>query len=306
MTELIVFWFFVLLVNGLFSLLVAYAAKQKGRNAVAFFWLAFFASFVVGMLVVIAVPKLEIPDEGLKESRTGKVVLTKAGQRVKCPFCAEWVSGEARVCKHCGRDIETELRSAIDAEENAEAKAQKAQEKESEALRARQLAAEAERAEKAKEFLKSKQFKGIVAVAVVVLLGLGATLVARHFIWQSFQADINQKTSIRGTEQHIRSSGEKLAQECGLQRSNWVVDGFSDDGEFTTSGDPEDVWLIYIKPAGLTSEQIDCMTVGLVGVPYSYWNFLPRPGQVNLPNGYSLGTESDTGNPWIGWSTLSD
>jgi hypothetical protein len=303
MTELIVFWFFVLLVNGLFSLLVAYAAKQKGRNAVAFFWLAFFASFVVGMLVVIAVPKLEIPDEGLKESRTGKVVLTKAGQRVKCPFCAEWVSGEARVCKHCGRDIETELRSAIDAEENVEAKAQKAQEKESEALRARQLAAEAERAEKAKEFLKSKQFKGIVAVAVVVLLGLGATLVARYFIWESFQAEIIQKTSIRGTEQHIRTTGEKLAQECGLQRSDWVFDGYLSDGEF---GDPWEAWWIEVRLSGLSSEQIDCMTVGLVGVPYSYWNFWPRPEQVDLPNDYFLDKSSASGNPYFGWSTLGN
>ena len=23
----------------------------------------------------------------------------------KCPFCAEWVNGEAVACKHCGRDI---------------------------------------------------------------------------------------------------------------------------------------------------------------------------------------------------------
>jgi len=26
-------------------------------------------------------------------------------EEVKCPFCAEWVKAEAKVCKHCGRDI---------------------------------------------------------------------------------------------------------------------------------------------------------------------------------------------------------
>lgn len=25
--------------------------------------------------------------------------------RRKCPHCAEWIKGEAKVCKHCGRDV---------------------------------------------------------------------------------------------------------------------------------------------------------------------------------------------------------
>lgn len=28
----------------------------------------------------------------------------KAGPK-KCPFCAEWVAAEAKVCKHCRRDL---------------------------------------------------------------------------------------------------------------------------------------------------------------------------------------------------------
>lgn len=31
--------------------------------------------------------------------------VTRGDRAVKCPHCAEWVKAEARVCKHCGRDI---------------------------------------------------------------------------------------------------------------------------------------------------------------------------------------------------------
>jgi hypothetical protein len=31
--------------------------------------------------------------------------VTRAGRNVKCPHCAEWVKPEAKVCKHCQRDI---------------------------------------------------------------------------------------------------------------------------------------------------------------------------------------------------------
>lgn len=30
-------------------------------------------------------------------------------QRRKCPHCAEWIKGEAMVCKHCGRDVGTRM-----------------------------------------------------------------------------------------------------------------------------------------------------------------------------------------------------
>lgn len=31
--------------------------------------------------------------------------ITRGDAQKKCPHCAEWVKPEAKVCKHCGRDI---------------------------------------------------------------------------------------------------------------------------------------------------------------------------------------------------------
>ena len=29
----------------------------------------------------------------------------------KCPFCAEWIKPEAKLCKHCGREVPPEVRA---------------------------------------------------------------------------------------------------------------------------------------------------------------------------------------------------
>lgn len=33
-------------------------------------------------------------------------LVSRGEAKKKCPHCAEWVQKEAKVCKHCGRDIE--------------------------------------------------------------------------------------------------------------------------------------------------------------------------------------------------------
>lgn len=31
--------------------------------------------------------------------------VSRGEKNKKCPHCAEWIKAEAKVCKHCGRDV---------------------------------------------------------------------------------------------------------------------------------------------------------------------------------------------------------
>lgn len=288
-----------MIINGLLSFLVAYAAEQKGRSSVAFYWLSFLTSFVIGLLVVIAIPKLEGQEPGLKQSLTGKVARTSAGQVVKCPYCAEWVKAEARVCKHCGKDIESSLRAALKDEEAAEKLAQQAQEREEKTLQAKNREEQILREARWQTFQRSKQLKALIALGVTLLLVVTVVLVNRALTWSSFQEEVERLTSINGSQTHVRETGERLLQSCGVPKSNFLFYGEKFTNEFNDSFS-EFAW-IEIKPQGLSSEQIDCMSLGLVGLPYSFWDFWPKD-QVNLDNGYFLGW-LESGDLYFGWST---
>lgn len=83
-----------LIVVGLVGLAVALIARSKGR--VTFWW------FVYGFgFWIIALPHalLMKPDVvGIEQRQMAE------GQR-KCPFCAEMIKVDAKVCRYCGRDL---------------------------------------------------------------------------------------------------------------------------------------------------------------------------------------------------------
>ena len=53
------FFIAYIITNAIFAIPVAYVASSKGRSASGFFFLSFFFSFIVGILVVLAIPKVE-------------------------------------------------------------------------------------------------------------------------------------------------------------------------------------------------------------------------------------------------------
>jgi large-conductance mechanosensitive channel len=81
----------VFLLNLALSFVAGSIASSKGRSAFGYFVLSFFFSFLLAILVLIALP----PISTLKENETRE-----------CPFCKERILRRAVVCKHCGRDVE--------------------------------------------------------------------------------------------------------------------------------------------------------------------------------------------------------
>ena len=78
------------------AILVGAYANSRGRSGIGFFLLSTILSPVLGIIIAVGVG----PDADKLEARA-----ISAGKRRKCPYCAELVRMEARICKHCGKAI---------------------------------------------------------------------------------------------------------------------------------------------------------------------------------------------------------
>jgi len=77
---------FLLILAAILGIIPAMIASKKGHNAVAW-WI------YGSLLFIIALPHSLLLDSA-----------PETGRR-QCPFCAELIKAEAKVCRYCGRDI---------------------------------------------------------------------------------------------------------------------------------------------------------------------------------------------------------
>ena len=108
MEEYLGFLFLVIILGIVTGIIGEWIAKKKGRSAREGFWLGFLLSFV-GLIIEGVLPKISKPDPVPRSSRIDDRVFDASASdgrpRRKCPFCAEMILAEARVCRYCQRDV---------------------------------------------------------------------------------------------------------------------------------------------------------------------------------------------------------
>jgi len=82
--------FVVLLVFAVWlAIWIGKKAEEKGYSRAGFTIFGLFFTVIALIVVLVIQPTSEIESRGMG----------------KCPYCAESIQPEAKVCKHCGRDL---------------------------------------------------------------------------------------------------------------------------------------------------------------------------------------------------------
>lgn len=84
------------------SFVAGLIAAVKGRSGFGYFLLSLVLSPLVGLLLAIALPKVEQPPPAPVAGHPVE------GTRIACPQCAELVLPAAKVCRFCGHRLKSD------------------------------------------------------------------------------------------------------------------------------------------------------------------------------------------------------
>lgn len=92
---LIIAW----IVCGVFAAIIA---SSKGRSFLA--WLIL--GLLFGIFALLASGFMPSINKSEAQSQIDKKIKSITNDERKCPFCAEIIKKEAKLCKHCGKEVE--------------------------------------------------------------------------------------------------------------------------------------------------------------------------------------------------------
>ena len=93
-------WILIPIVLAICSAIIA---SNKNRSSVGWFFLTFL--FCPVILILICLSKIENAPVVIQVSPAPTPPEPQRSTR-ECPYCAEEILAKARLCKHCGRDVE--------------------------------------------------------------------------------------------------------------------------------------------------------------------------------------------------------
>ncbi len=80
--------------------LAGYYAISKGISGIGIFFVSLLLSPLIGFIIALIMP----PNRSIAEEKKIKYENLR-----KCPFCAELVKKEDKICKHCGNNLPDEV-----------------------------------------------------------------------------------------------------------------------------------------------------------------------------------------------------